>query len=142
VCVCCICAPVRVMCLHEQVVIQCVGPYRHHGLACVKACVEAGSDYVDITGVCCVVAAGAVFGAFECVVSFPVCCCCRMLSLCVSIVVQASLCSSSRWSCSSITRPCVPPCVHCTLLCHAGCLIALSCWVFVCCAPVLRTCDV
>ncbi len=33
-----------------KVVLNCVGPYRHFGEQVVKACVEAGCDYVDITG--------------------------------------------------------------------------------------------
>jgi short subunit dehydrogenase-like uncharacterized protein len=30
--------------------LNCVGPYRFFGEQVVKACVEAGTDYLDITG--------------------------------------------------------------------------------------------
>lgn len=33
-----------------QVVITTVGPYIHYGESLVKACIEGGSDYVDLTG--------------------------------------------------------------------------------------------
>lgn len=33
-----------------RVVITTVGPYIHHGAGLVKACAEAGTDYVDLTG--------------------------------------------------------------------------------------------
>lgn len=33
-----------------KVVINFVGPYRLYGETVVKACVEAGTDYVDVTG--------------------------------------------------------------------------------------------
>ncbi|KAJ3117416.1 hypothetical protein HDU96_006797 [Phlyctochytrium bullatum] len=33
-----------------RVVINCVGPFRFYGIPVVKACVEGGADYVDITG--------------------------------------------------------------------------------------------
>lgn len=33
-----------------KVLINCVGPYRHYGEAVVKASIENGADYVDISG--------------------------------------------------------------------------------------------
>ncbi|KAL9233746.1 hypothetical protein vseg_008702 [Gypsophila vaccaria] len=33
-----------------RVLLNCVGPFRHHGAAVVRACIEAGCDYVDICG--------------------------------------------------------------------------------------------
>ncbi|XP_074268656.1 putative mitochondrial saccharopine dehydrogenase-like oxidoreductase At5g39410 [Silene latifolia] len=33
-----------------RVVLNCVGPFRRHGDPVVRACVEAGSDYLDICG--------------------------------------------------------------------------------------------
>jgi short subunit dehydrogenase-like uncharacterized protein len=33
-----------------QVVVSTVGPYRERGLALVRACAEAGTDYADLTG--------------------------------------------------------------------------------------------
>ncbi|RYE79395.1 MAG: saccharopine dehydrogenase, partial [Myxococcales bacterium] len=33
-----------------RVVITTVGPYIHHGAPLVRACAEAGTDYVDLTG--------------------------------------------------------------------------------------------
>lgn len=38
------------MCKRTRLVINCVGPYRFFGEPVVKACVEAGTDYVDISG--------------------------------------------------------------------------------------------
>jgi len=44
--------PVSLAALAEaaRVVVTTVGPYRAHGLALVRACVEAGTDYADLTG--------------------------------------------------------------------------------------------
>ncbi|KAK9816589.1 hypothetical protein WJX72_002324 [[Myrmecia] bisecta] len=33
-----------------RLVLACVGPYRYHGEPVVQACVEAGTDYLDISG--------------------------------------------------------------------------------------------
>lgn len=33
-----------------RVLVNCVGPYRFYGEAVVKACVEAKTDYLDISG--------------------------------------------------------------------------------------------
>jgi short subunit dehydrogenase-like uncharacterized protein len=33
-----------------RVVVTTVGPYRRHGIGLVEACVEAGTDYADLTG--------------------------------------------------------------------------------------------
>ncbi|XP_055328322.1 saccharopine dehydrogenase-like oxidoreductase [Paramacrobiotus metropolitanus] len=38
------------MCRQGKVVINCVGPYRFYGEQVVKACVDAGTHYVDISG--------------------------------------------------------------------------------------------
>lgn len=38
------------MCKRTRLIINCVGPYRFFGEPVVKACVEAGADYVDISG--------------------------------------------------------------------------------------------
>lgn len=38
------------MCKRTKLVINCVGPYRFFGEPVVKACVEASTDYVDISG--------------------------------------------------------------------------------------------
>ncbi|XP_063223629.1 saccharopine dehydrogenase-like oxidoreductase isoform X2 [Bacillus rossius redtenbacheri] len=40
----------RKMAGQVRVVINCVGPYVFHGEAVVKACVDAGAHYVDVTG--------------------------------------------------------------------------------------------
>ena len=34
----------------STLVLNCVGPYRHYGEPVVKACVEAGTHYVDVCG--------------------------------------------------------------------------------------------
>lgn len=41
---------IREMCRQCKVVINCVGPYRWYGEQVVKACVEMGTNYVDISG--------------------------------------------------------------------------------------------
>jgi short subunit dehydrogenase-like uncharacterized protein len=41
---------IKEMCQNSTVLVNCVGPFRFHGEQVVSACVEAGSDYVDITG--------------------------------------------------------------------------------------------
>eukprot|EP00736_Rhodelphis_marinus_P008176 Rmarinus@m.23275 len=41
---------VLAMCKRTSVVITCVGPYCRYGEPCVRACVEAGTHYVDVTG--------------------------------------------------------------------------------------------
>lgn len=33
-----------------RVIINCCGPYRFTGESVVKACIQSGTDYVDITG--------------------------------------------------------------------------------------------
>eukprot|EP01018_Ginkgo_biloba_P014315 Gb_13820 [translate_table: standard] len=38
------------MCRRTKLVLSCVGPYRLYGEPVVSACVEAGVDYLDITG--------------------------------------------------------------------------------------------
>uniref|UniRef100_H2ZGE7 Saccharopine dehydrogenase-like oxidoreductase n=1 Tax=Ciona savignyi TaxID=51511 RepID=H2ZGE7_CIOSA len=38
------------MCQRAKVILNCVGPYRFFGEAVVKACVEAKTNYVDISG--------------------------------------------------------------------------------------------
>lgn len=38
------------MCKKTRLIINAVGPYRFYGEPVVKACVEAGTDYVDISG--------------------------------------------------------------------------------------------
>ncbi|XP_039258892.2 saccharopine dehydrogenase-like oxidoreductase [Styela clava] len=38
------------MCKQSSLVLDCVGPFKFLGEAVVKACVECGSDYVDVTG--------------------------------------------------------------------------------------------
>eukprot|EP00250_Pteridium_aquilinum_P031274 c43343_g1_i1 orf=176-1510(-) len=38
------------MCKRARLVLNCVGPYRLYGEPVVSACVEAGIDYLDITG--------------------------------------------------------------------------------------------
>lgn len=38
------------MCRRTKLVLNCVGPYRLYGEPVVAACVEAGADYLDITG--------------------------------------------------------------------------------------------
>nr|XP_039258893.1 saccharopine dehydrogenase-like oxidoreductase [Styela clava] len=38
------------MCKQSKIVLDCVGPYKFYGEAVVKACIDGGSDYVDITG--------------------------------------------------------------------------------------------
>jgi short subunit dehydrogenase-like uncharacterized protein len=40
----------RVMAQHTRVLITTVGPYREYGEPVVRACVQAGTDYVDLTG--------------------------------------------------------------------------------------------
>lgn len=40
----------KTMASSARVVISCVGPYRFYGEPVVKACVEAGTNYVDISG--------------------------------------------------------------------------------------------
>lgn len=43
-------ASLRAVCKKTKVVVSCVGPYRKYGQPVVEACVEAGVDYLDITG--------------------------------------------------------------------------------------------
>jgi len=38
------------LCKKTKVLVSCVGPYRKYGEPVVQACVEAGVDYLDITG--------------------------------------------------------------------------------------------
>ncbi|KAH7352557.1 hypothetical protein KP509_19G051700 [Ceratopteris richardii] len=38
------------MCKRTKLVLNCVGPFRLYGEPVVSACVEAGTDYLDITG--------------------------------------------------------------------------------------------
>lgn len=38
------------MCAQAVVLLNCVGPYRFHGEAVVKACIAGGAHYLDITG--------------------------------------------------------------------------------------------
>lgn len=38
------------MARQARVIINCVGPFRFHGEQVVKACIEEGTHYVDITG--------------------------------------------------------------------------------------------
>lgn len=38
------------MAASTALVLNCVGPYRHYGEPVVKACVEAGTDYLDVCG--------------------------------------------------------------------------------------------
>lgn len=38
------------LCKKTKVLVSCVGPYRKYGRPVVEACVEAGVDYLDITG--------------------------------------------------------------------------------------------
>lgn len=38
------------MCIATEVVLNCVGPYRFFGEAVVKACVDTGTHYLDISG--------------------------------------------------------------------------------------------
>lgn len=33
-----------------RAVLSCVGPYRYYGHPVVRACVEAGTDYLDVCG--------------------------------------------------------------------------------------------
>lgn len=33
-----------------RVIINCSGPYRFYGESVVKACIEEGRDYVDVSG--------------------------------------------------------------------------------------------
>lgn len=40
----------RKMAEHAEIVINCCGPYRFYGEPVVKACIEAGSNYVDVSG--------------------------------------------------------------------------------------------
>ncbi len=35
---------------HSKVVLNCVGPFRFHGEQVVDACIQGGSDYLDISG--------------------------------------------------------------------------------------------
>ncbi|MTI12736.1 saccharopine dehydrogenase family protein [Sansalvadorimonas verongulae] len=41
---------IQAMCRKTRVVISTVGPYALHGTTLVKACVESGTDYCDLTG--------------------------------------------------------------------------------------------
>ncbi|OQV24954.1 Saccharopine dehydrogenase-like oxidoreductase [Hypsibius exemplaris] len=41
---------IRKMCQRGTVLINCVGPYRFYGEQIVKACIEANTHYVDISG--------------------------------------------------------------------------------------------
>ncbi len=43
-------ASLRAVCRKTRVLVSCVGPYRKYGQPVVEACVEAGVDYLDITG--------------------------------------------------------------------------------------------
>ncbi len=43
-------ASLRAVCKKTKVLVSCVGPYRKYGRPVVEACVEAGVDYLDITG--------------------------------------------------------------------------------------------
>jgi len=43
-------ASLRAVCKKTKVLVSCVGPYRKYGQPVVEACVEAGVDYLDITG--------------------------------------------------------------------------------------------
>lgn len=38
------------VCKKTKLLLNCVGPYRKYGRPVVEACVEAGVDYLDITG--------------------------------------------------------------------------------------------
>lgn len=38
------------LCKKTKVLVSCVGPFRKYGRPVVEACVEAGVDYLDITG--------------------------------------------------------------------------------------------
>lgn len=38
------------LCKKTKVLVSCVGPFRKYGKPVVEACVEAGVDYLDITG--------------------------------------------------------------------------------------------
>lgn len=38
------------MAKHGRVVINCCGPYRFYGEPVVKACIENGTHYVDVSG--------------------------------------------------------------------------------------------
>lgn len=38
------------MCRRTRVLLNCVGPFRYYGAPVVRACVEAGCDYLDICG--------------------------------------------------------------------------------------------
>ncbi|CAF1032156.1 unnamed protein product [Adineta ricciae] len=38
------------MCARTKVLVNCVGPYRHYGEPVVRACLEARTHYVDISG--------------------------------------------------------------------------------------------
>ncbi|CAG0886071.1 unnamed protein product [Darwinula stevensoni] len=38
------------MCKKSKVLVDCVGPYRFYGEPVIKACIEGGSSYVDISG--------------------------------------------------------------------------------------------
>ena len=40
----------RALAERTRVVLTTVGPYARHGLPLVRACAEAGTDYVDLTG--------------------------------------------------------------------------------------------
>jgi len=40
----------RAMCARTDVVVSTVGPYAYYGSPLVKACVDAGTDYCDLTG--------------------------------------------------------------------------------------------
>lgn len=43
-------ASMKALAERTRVLITTVGPYAHYGEAAVKACAEAGTDYVDLTG--------------------------------------------------------------------------------------------
>ena len=43
-------ASLKALCLQTRVVISTVGPYALYGEPLVKACVETGTDYCDLTG--------------------------------------------------------------------------------------------
>lgn len=38
------------MCARAKCVVACAGPYEQYGEGVVRACVEAGTDYIDVTG--------------------------------------------------------------------------------------------
>lgn len=40
----------RSLCSQTNLILNCVGPFRHHGDPVVAACVDSGCDYIDISG--------------------------------------------------------------------------------------------